>query len=122
MRYNLGYLDKYSIEAVGTSIENIPMYRAVLKNVVDPIRLEEAARNAIEAFPLFGTKVEFDKEYYLRTNDKPIVIGHYKEDERPNTIGKNTNDYPWRIIYYDRTICFEWLHVLSDGIGALSFF
>lgn len=121
MRYNLGYIDKYSIEAAGSVIENIPMYRVVFKRPIDPVRLEAAVIRAIAAFPLFGTKVEFDKEYYLRTNDKPLCIGHYAENERPNTLGKNTNDYPWRIIYDNCTLCFEWLHGISDGIGALAF-
>ncbi|MCQ2413317.1 MAG: hypothetical protein MJ082_00780 [Clostridia bacterium] len=122
MRYNLGYVDKYPIEAAGTPIENAPMYRATFKRPVDPIRLEAAARNALTAFPLFATRVEFDREYYLRTNEEPLVILNVTEKERPKTFGKNTNGYPWRLIYDGRTVCFEWLHGVSDGMGALSFF
>jgi len=122
MRYNLGYIDKYPLEAVGSSVENIPMFRAVFTRPIDPVRLEEAARNAIISYPLFGTKVEFDREYYLRTNELPLVILNCKEDERPDTLGKNTNYYPWRLCYDDCTLIFEWLHGITDGMGALSFF
>jgi len=121
MRYNLGYMDKYPIEAAGSTIENNPMYRVVFKNYIDPVRLESAIRKAFKSYPLFQTCVEFDKEYYLRTNDKPLIILNCKEEERPNFFGKNTNNYPWRICYYEKKLCFEWLHGVSDGVGALNF-
>ncbi len=121
MRYNLGLVDKYPIEAAGTGIENTPMYRVFFKRPVDPVRLEEAARKAIVAFPLFGTQVEFDREYYLRTNNRPLVIEKYTEENRPKVFGKSTNGYPWRIIYDNCTMCFEWLHGVTDGVGAYNF-
>lgn len=122
MRYNLGYLDKYPIETTGTCLENVPMYRVILKNPVDPIKLEEAVKKAIEVYPLFKTEVKYDKEYYLETNDKPLIILNVSEEERPRYFGVETNGYPWRVTYYGNSISFEWNHGVTDGAGAKIFF
>jgi len=114
-------MDQYPIEAAGSKIENNPMYRVVFKQPIDPINLEEAIRKAIIKFPLFGTKVKFDKEYYLQTNNKPIIIKNVNEENRPKTFGKNTNGYPWQICYENNKLTLEWLHGITDGCGALEF-
>lgn len=121
MRYNLGYMDKYPIEAAGSRIENNPMYRFVFKEPIEPIILEEAFYKAMEMFPLFKTRVKFDKEYFLETNDKQIKLIKAKEEERPLVFGFNTNDYPWQCCYYENKMTFEWLHGVSDGVGAFDF-
>lgn len=122
MRYRLGYLDKYPIETTNSWLENVPMFSATLKRPVDPIRLEEAVRKAISVFPLFKTYFHWDKEYFLETNDKPLVILKCKEDERPEFFGENTNGYPWRVSYYENTIRLEWNHGVTDGAGSQVFF
>lgn len=122
MRYNLGYLDKYPIETSGSCLENVPMLRVVLKKPVDPLRLEQAVKKALDAYPLFKTEIKFDVEYYLKTNEKPFILLNVKEEDRPREFGKNTNGYPWRIIYHGCTICFEWNHGITDGAGAKTFF
>lgn len=121
MRYNLGYMDKYPIEAAGSNIENNPMYRIVFKQTIDPIKLENAFLCAMKTFPLFKTQVLFDKEYFLQTNDKPLRLKRVSEDDRPKTFGKNTNGYPWQCCYSENKLTFEWLHGVSDGVGALNF-
>ena len=121
MRYNLGYMDMYPIEAAGSNIENNPMYRITFKDYINPILLEDAFTKAIEYYPLFGTKVKFDKEYYLETNKRPIKIFNVKEEERSKVFGKTTNGYPWQCCYYENRLTFEWLHGVSDGVGALNF-
>jgi len=121
MRYNLGYMDKYPIEAAGSTIENNPMYRVVFKRPIDPIRLEGAVYEALKNYPLFKTSVEFDKEYYLLTNDRQIRLFNVKEADRSKNFGKNTNGYPWQLCYFEDKLTFEWLHGVSDGVGALNF-
>jgi len=72
--------------------------------------------------PLFDTEVRFKKEYYLITNkNRNLIILNVKEEERPNTFGKDTNGYPWRITWWEKKVCLEWLHGVSDGLGALHF-
>jgi len=114
-------MDKYPIEAAGSRIENNPMYRVVFKQPIDPIKLEDAIIKALNYYPLFKTKVLFDKEYYLETNNKPLIIREVEENERPTYFGKNTNDYPWAICFYQNKLTFEWLHGVSDGVGAQGF-
>jgi len=121
MRYNLGLMDKYPIEAAGSKIENNPMYRVFFKQPIDPVRLESAIYKALSIYPLFETKVCFDNEYYLETNDRPIKVLKVKEEKRPLVFGKYTNDYPWQICYYKQKLTFEWLHGVSDGVGAFCF-
>ncbi len=121
MRYNLGLMDKYPIEAAGSTIENNPMFRVFFKQVIDPVRLESAINKALMRYPLFKTRVMFDKEYYLETNDQPLVIFHSREEERPLVFGANSNDYPWQICYFENKMTFEWLHGVSDGVGASHF-
>lgn len=121
MRYNLGYMDKYPIEATGTVIENNPMYKVTLKTPVNPILLESSLLKAIKDYPLFGTKVMYDKEYYLETNTNPLIITKAKEEDRPLTFGKNTNGYTWQVCYFDNILTFEWLHGTTDGVGAMNF-
>ncbi len=121
MRYELGFMDKYPIEAAGSTVENNPMYRVALRTPIDAARLESAIRAALPGHPLFATRVCFDKAFYLETNDAPLVILQCDERNRPKTFGQNTNDYPWRICYDGCRLCFEWLHGVSDGIGALKF-
>ena len=114
-------MDQYPIEAAGSTIENNPMYRVFFKQPIDPIRLEESFLKAIKSYPLFGTKVAFDQEYYLIDNDKQLKIIKAKEDERPRNFGRNTNDYPWMVCYEGKKMTFEWLHGITDGAGALDF-
>lgn len=121
MRYNLGYMDKYPIEAAGSTVENNPMLRVFFRRPIDPVRLESAVLSAFKTYPLFGTSVEFDHEYYLRTNERPLVILHCTEEDRPRTFGKSNNGYPWRFCYDGNKLVFEWLHGVSDGMGAMSF-
>ena len=121
MRYNLGHLDRYPIEAAGTGIENNPMLKVYFKEPIDPLRLESAVYQAIQRNPLFGTKAEFKREYYLVDNKKPVKIIHAKESERPLTFGQSTNDYLWQCCYYDNEMTLEWVHGVADGNGALTF-
>jgi len=122
MRYNLGYLDKYPVETTGGCLENNPTLSVTFKRPVDPLRLEGAVNKALDAYPLFRTKVEFDTEYYLITNDKPLKILCCREEDRPEFFGENTNGYPWRISYFENKVLFEWNHCVTDGAGAKTFF
>ena len=121
MRYNLGLMDMYPIEASGTNIENDPLFRIIFKDKVDPVKLEDAVYKAIRLHPLFGTKVCFDRNYYLVTNNRPIKIINSSEKNRPRKFGKATNDYPWQMCWDENIVTFEWCHGITDGMGAMEF-
>lgn len=121
MRYELGLMDMYPIEASGSVVENDPMFKAVLKEDVDPVKLEDAVYRALRFHPLFGTQVEFDGMYYLTTNNRPIRLINAKEADRPKQFGRSTNGFPWQMCWSGREITLEWCHGVTDGKGALDF-
>lgn len=121
MRYTLGYMDKYPLEVVGSVMENTPMIKIAFKEPINHEKLSEAVKKALTIWPLFGTKVGFDKEYYLETNTEPLVILETEELDRPTTFGVNTHGYPWRMTHTKNTLSLEWAHCVTDGVGALDF-
>lgn len=121
MIYELGNIDRYAIAANGTCMENASFFSVTLKEEVDGEKLREAACIALGVHPLFKTKVKYKKQYYLETNDAPVTVTHSSAADRPKEFGKSTNNYPWRLCYDGRNICFEWCHVITDGKGAIAF-
>lgn len=121
MKYELGNLDRYAIATNGTCMENASFFSATLKENVDREKLKFAVEEAMKIHPLFKTRVRYQKQYYLETNDLPIIITESTASDRPKEFGKNTNDYPWRLCYKGKELCFEWCHIITDGRGALAF-
>ena len=121
MKYELGILDSYLIEAAGTPTENEPMLKVAMKENIDHVRLEDAVYRAIKFHPLFGTQVGFDRTYFLETNNRPLKLIHAKESERPLQFGRSTNGYPWQLCWSGKELTFEWSHGVTDANGALDF-
>ena len=121
MIYELGNIDRYAIAANGTCMENASFFSVMLKESVDGEKLCQAVCSALKNHPLFKTKVEYKKQYYLETNDASVTVTASSAAERPKEFGKSTNGYPWRLCYDGRDICFEWCHVITDGKGAIAF-
>lgn len=121
MIYELGNIDRYAIAANGTCMENASFFSVTLKESVDGEKLRQAVCSVLKNHPLFKTKVVYKKQYYLETNDASVTVTASSAAERPKEFGKSTNDYPWRLCYDGRDICFEWCHVITDGKGAIAF-
>lgn len=121
MNYNLGVMDISPISLNGTSIENNPCIQVVFKEMVDKEKLENSVNAVLMDFPLFKTKICYDNGYYLKSNNNDIIIINAEFSKRPLSFGKNTNDYPWQITYFEKTISFEWCHCITDGHGAFDF-
>ena len=122
MIYELGNIDRYAIAVNGTVMENASFFTITLKEEVDGRKLKNAVIQALRNHPLFKTRVKYKKQYYLETNDAPIIVTSASSYNRPKEFGKSTNNYPWRLCYDNRDICFEWCHVITDGKGAIAFF
>ena len=121
MRYDLGVMDVSPIYLNGTVLENNPCFRFVLKESIDGVKLKEATELSLNKFPLFKTRIVYDKKYYLETNRNAIIVRNIEFENRPLLFGKNTNEYPWQITYHSNTIIFEWCHCITDGVGAFDF-
>ena len=123
MRYELGNMDRYSMAANGTEMENASFFKAFLDETVDADRLLKAVRTALEYHPLFKCKMMYDKQYYLEDNENPeILIFHTDTENRPKEFGKTTNGYLFQVCYFENTISFEFCHAVTDGRGAIRFF
>ena len=123
MRYELGNMDRYSMAANGTVMENASFFKATLDDSVDAARLLSAVKTTLQYHPLFRCKMMYDKQYYLEDNDNPeIPIFHTDTEHRPKELGKNTNGYLFQICYDENTVSFEWCHAITDGRGAIRFF
>ncbi len=122
MEYKLGVLDKYPIAARGTEIEEVPHITVEIDETVDEKKLRQALCGALESFPIFKTKFVFEKEYKLVENPAEFEIYNVSEEALPKYYGKSTNEYPWRLSYWENTVTFEWCHGISDGKGGAAFF
>ena len=121
MRYKLGIMDMYSVAVNKTVMENASFFQVFLKEDADYNKLNNSIKNALNYHPLFKTRLIFDKEYLLETNNKEVIIYNVKVEDRPKEFGKNTNDYLFQVCYFKNYITFEWCHAVSDGRGALAF-
>lgn len=117
-KYKLGVLDLYPIAVMGTSIEDSPTVGVTLDENVDSNRLYTALCKTLGLFPLFKTRIIFDKGYFLEENDLPVIVFNENDLDRTFTWKSGTNDYPWRLSYYENRILFRWCHAVTDGRGA----
>ncbi|MDO5441414.1 MAG: hypothetical protein Q4F55_02535 [Bacillota bacterium] len=120
-RFELGVLDVYPIAVMGTAIEDSPTVGVTLDEKVDGVRLEKALLKAVELFPLFKTKIVFDKGYFLEENDKPILVFNENDYDKTFTWKTGTNDYPWKLSYFENRILLRWCHGITDGRCAERF-
>lgn len=120
-RYKLGVLDLYPIAVMDASIEDSPTVGVVLDEVVEGNRLLNALNKTVKLFPLFKTKIVFDKGYFLEENNNPILVFNEDEYHKAFTWKKDTNDYPWKLSYFKNRILLKWCHAITDGRGARDF-
>lgn len=121
-KYELDTMDIYSIAVNRTAMENASFFAIELDENINEDKLIKAIKKAIEFNPLFGCKiVDKNNHSYLEKNNKPIVVFNVKEEDRPKTFVKGTNDYCFQITYYKNRLTFEWYHIITDGAGAVDF-
>ena len=100
-RYDLGVMDLYPIAIVGTSIEDSPTVGVTLDENVDAERLRQSLLKTVELFPLFKTRIVFDKGYFLEENNNPVMVFHEDDIDRTFTWKSGTNDYPWKLSFFE---------------------
>ena len=120
-RYELGVLDKYPMAVMGTSIEDSPTNGVILDENVDGERLRDALDKTLELFPLFKTKIVFDRGYFLEENNNPVLIFNEDDYHKAFTWKTGTNEYPWKLSCYQNRIILRWCHGVTDGRGAGKF-
>ncbi len=95
---------------------------AKLAQAVDPLKLQEALDRTILRFPYFQVNLKrgFFWYYYEHTNRKPLVEqeSHYPCKNMRQRQGKT---FPFRVLYFKKSIHVEFNHSLCDGSGGLVF-
>lgn len=114
-------MDRYALAVNSTVMENAAFFGLEMNEDLVEERLLQALSKALLYHPLFKTHVVYDGGYYLESNEKPLIVTHAKESDRPKDFGTSTNGYPWRLSSFGNALSFEWCHVISDGHGALAF-
>lgn len=93
-----------------------------LNDKIDPIVLEESANNIIDRFPSFKFKLKQGLFWcYLKKNNKKIVVENDYNNPMFRIDFKKSNDYMFRIRYFENRIAVEFFHALTDGSGGIKF-
>ncbi len=103
----------------GLRFSSCPNVKIILNEEVSIEALQFAVEMAQKRYFLLGCKiVEQDDLYKFARNDNAIIIKNmnYEEDK---TLGKETNEYPWLITYFDNYFVFTFSHSLFDGVGSM---
>ncbi|WP_099469993.1 WS/DGAT domain-containing protein [Konateibacter massiliensis] len=104
------------------NLSNVYRISIELKEEIKPELLQEALNTVIEWFEVFHVRLRRGMFwYYFETNrNKPVVE---PENNYPcRYISPNENHkFLFRVSYYQNRINLEVFHVLTDGMGALTF-
>lgn len=93
-----------------------------LNDKVDENILEEAVNNIIDRFPTFRFKLKQGLFwcYFKRIKNKVLVENDYNNPMLRINF-KNSNNYMFRVRYYENRIAVEFFHALTDGNGGIKF-
>lgn len=122
MKQEVYFKDLLMHTFVGSTCENSPCQVAFLKEAVNYDKLLNALKITLDVFPLMKSTITNDKGLCFKTIENPYPIVNCKLEDRPRKLGKSANGYMWRLTYYDKAICLDTAHSMSDGRGWMSFF
>ncbi len=97
-------------------------FAVVLKEDIDPVVLQKAADDLFDRFPMFFVKLKTGLfwNYFKSIKRNTLVVREETEYPcRPMKI-YNTDEPPFRVLYYKRRISIEVFHALCDGGSALN--
>lgn len=107
----------------GESMSNVYRISVMLTEEVQPELLQEALERVLPWFDVFNVRIRSGVFwYYFETNQKPAP--EVKEEYRYpcQYISQNRNrSYLFRVNYYKNRINLEVFHVLTDGMGGITF-
>ena len=107
-----------SLYLKGTRFGCCPIINIILKDKVDIEALKYAVNKSKERYLLLNCKiVRGEYNYHLEKNEKDFIIKNIPINvDRMH--GKDINNYPWLVSYYNNNIAFSFDHSLMDGVGA----
>ena len=105
------------------SVSNVYRISATLYEEIDRLKLQEALDIVLPKFDIFNVRLKKGIFwYYFETNMKEAPLVTREEDYPCKYIEPySNNNYMFRVTYYNKRINLEVFHVLSDGLGAVTF-
>ena len=95
---------------------------AVLTESIDGEVLNEAVNIILERFPTFKVKLKRGVFwYYLEENRKPFYVSEEPANFLRFINENETNDYLFKVFYYNKKITLSIFHCLTDGTGGMEF-
>ncbi len=107
----------------GEGMTNVYRISVTLKEQVKQGLLQEALERVLPWFDVFKVRIRYGVFwYYFETNQKPApeVKEEYRYPCRFISPNRNRN-YLFRVNYYKNRINLEVFHVLTDGMGGITF-
>lgn len=107
----------------GESMTNVYRISVVLKEQIDPEKLQEALDIILPKFDGFNLRLRQGVFwYYFEENGKKAPKVRKEDDYPCRFIVQNKNhSYMFRVTYYNCRINLEVFHVLTDGMGGINF-
>lgn len=107
----------------GESMSNVYRISVTLQEEIKQELLQEALERVLPWFEVFRVRIRYGVFwYYFETNQKPApeVKKEYRYPCRFISPNRNRN-YLFRVNYYKNRINLEVFHVLTDGMGGITF-
>lgn len=107
----------------GESMSNVYRISVVLNEEIQPELLQEALNRVLPLFDVFNVRIRSGVFwYYFETNQKPAPEVKEEYQYPCQYISPNRNrNYLFRVNYYKNRINLEVFHVLTDGMGGITF-
>ena len=107
----------------GEGMSNVYRISVTLKEEVQPQLLQEALERVLPWFDVFNVRIRYGVFwYYFEMNQKPAPIVRREYRYPCQYISPNRNrNYLFRVNYYKNRINLEVFHVLTDGMGGITF-
>lgn len=120
--YKLDNVGKFYSSIGDKESQQVFRYSITLKETVEPNILQDALDATIEVFETFNVNLKKGLFwYYLEETNKKYIV---TKENLPicYKIYNTSNDFLYRVSYYNKRINFEISHILSDGRGSIEFF
>ena len=120
--YKLDNIGKFYASIRNTKIPKVFRYSVTLYDEIDESILQEALDKTVEVYPNFNVNLKKGLFwYYLNETNKKIIV---TKENLPICfkLCTNSDDFLYRVSYFNKKINFEVSHILSDGRGSIEFF
>ena len=119
MRIELDSVGNYYASTEKKNTPNIFRISTTLVDKIDVQLLEKSLQQTIKYFPIFQTKLVKGFFWY---HLEPTEINYIIKEEQEIICSPLSNNQLFRIHYFDNRINLEVSHIITDGLGSLTFF